>query len=275
MEMQFRQYPPHPLLGNHIEKIWLFSSSAPIPGNDLKLIVPTGRIKLIIPFRDVYTVQLNGSTHHTNGNRIALIGLTDVPVTVDVESNNPSGTIGIEFTAGGAYRFFGLNYRDIKNETIALTDLLGPAARRLEQQVAHAVTANEKVGLLQQFLLRLYRQGREDAVYDFCLDRIRATCGRVSIKALEQATGYSSRWLNMKFMEKAGTSPKNLAAILRFQQVYRALTTTGTAMADAKLFYDYYYDQSHFIKDFKRFTGMPPSKLAGMVNEFGRLYFRE
>lgn len=275
MEMQFRQYPPHPLLSNHIEKIWLFSSSAPIPGNDLKLIVPTGRIKLIIPFRDVSTVQLNGSTHHTNGNRIALIGLTDVPVTVNVEANNPSGTIGIEFTAGGAYRFFGLNYRDIKNETIALADLLGPAARQLEQQVAHAVTGNEKVGLLQQFLLRLYRRGSEDAVYDFCLERIRASCGRVSIKELERATGYSSRWLNMKFMEKAGTSPKNLASILRFQQVYRALTTTGAAMAGARLFYDYYYDQSHFIKDFKRFTGMPPSQLAGMVNEFGRLYFSE
>ena len=39
-------------------------------------------------------------------------------------------------------------------------------------------------------------------------------------------------------------------------------------------FYDMYYDQSHFIKDFKRFTGLPPTRFEKQVNDFGEKYFR-
>ena len=39
-------------------------------------------------------------------------------------------------------------------------------------------------------------------------------------------------------------------------------------------FYDMYYDQSHFIKDFKRFTGLSPTRFEKQVNDFGEKYFR-
>jgi len=40
-------------------------------------------------------------------------------------------------------------------------------------------------------------------------------------------------------------------------------------------FYELYYDQSHFIKDFKRFTGLPPIKFEKQANSFGESYYRE
>ncbi len=79
----------------------------------------------------------------------------------------------------------------------------------------------------------------------------------------------------MKFIERVGACPKNLSEILRFQTVYRALTSDSSRVLDPKLFYDYYYDQSHFIRNFKRFTGMSPLKLAKAVNNFGKLYYKE
>ncbi|MFT3823980.1 MAG: AraC family transcriptional regulator [Chitinophagaceae bacterium] len=272
MQMHFRQYQPHPLLKTYIEKIWVFNSNIPIPGDDMKLIVPTGRIKLMIPFRSVSTAHLNGVTHFTKAQAITLVGLTDVPAVVNSAANDPSGTIGIEFNPDGAYRFFRLNYNDLKNQMLSLTDLFGGLGRQLEEQVSNAATSDDKILLLQQFLINKFSINSEDAVFDFCIRKIRATKGRVSVKELEKQTGYSSRWLNMKFIERTGVSPKNLSAIVRFQEVYRAIISGNSAAFNAGLFYDYYYDQSHFIRDFKRFTGMPPQRLTKMVNEFGRLY---
>lgn len=274
MTMQFRQYPPHPLLRNFVERIWVFSSSAPIPGKDMRLIVPTGRIKLIIPFRDVATSGFSGATRQSGQHSITLIGLTDIPLTVSSEANDPSGTVGIEFTPGGAYRFFRLNYREIKNHQFPLTDILGKEATQLARRISEIPAGEDRVRLLQEFLVRRLTGTDEDAIFDFCCAKIRSSKGRITVKDLEKLSGYTSRWLNMKFLERVGTSPKNLSAIVRFREVYQGLTGGLAGPPDPRLFYDFYYDQSHFIRDFKRFTGMPPHVLEKQVNDFGRLYFR-
>lgn len=275
MKMQFQRYAPHPLLKNYIEKIWVFNSSGPIPRDDMKLIMPTGRIKLMLPFRNLTTVKLNGVTQHSKGHDITLVGLADTPVMVDSEADDPSGTIGIEFSPDGAYRFFRLNFNDIKNQMYPLTDIFGKIAGELMHRVADAGSDEGKVDLLQQFLIRQYGNYHEDPIFDFCVRKIKMSKGLITVKELEKQTGYSSRWLNIKFIERVGVSPKSLSEIFRFQAVYRALTKDSPGAFDLKLFYDYYYDQSHFIRDFKRFTGMPPLKLAKAVNDFGKLYYKE
>ena len=275
MHMQFTPYAPHPLLRNYIARIWVFTSGSPIPRDDMKLIVPNGRLKLIIPFKSVKTVKLNGSTHRSGEHCITLVGLSDTPHFVNSDADDPSGTIGVEFHPHGAYRFFRLNYQDIKNQLHPLTDILGTVIKQLEQQLANTATNDDKVQLLQQFLIKSFLRTGEDAIFDFCIEKIQLSKGTISVKELQRRTGYSSRWLNMKFMERVGISPKNLSAIIRFQEVYRALTAASGPHLDARFFYDYYYDQSHFIKDFKRFTGMPPHKLSKIANEFGKLYFKE
>ena len=78
----------------------------------------------------------------------------------------------------------------------------------------------------------------------------------------------------MKFIEKAGVSPKNLSSITRFKQYYQALTTGNENGFMKNDFYEYYYDQSHFIKAFKRFTGLPPARFENMVNDFGEKFYK-
>ncbi|WP_437894468.1 helix-turn-helix domain-containing protein [Sorangium sp. So ce124] len=92
---------------------------------------------------------------------------------------------------------------------------------------------------------------------------------------LERLTGYTSRWLNRKFAEQLGASPKGLGSILRLQHCYQALLTGSSDAFLQKAFYRHCYDESHFIREFKRFTGMPPSKLLRTKNDFGRLFYDE
>jgi AraC-like DNA-binding protein len=95
----------------------------------------------------------------------------------------------------------------------------------------------------------------------------------VSIARLEKETGYSARWLHRKFSEHLGTGPKNLSEIIRFRQFYQAYSTNGELQGLKSLIYHYYYDQSHFLRAFKRFTGFSPTELHNSINELATRHY--
>ena len=272
--MQLRHFMPHPMLRGNIDKIWVYRSSGRIPQDDMKLIVPNGRIKLVLPSHNV--VNIRGlAAHVSQKDIISLVGITDMAGRVNDEQDDPSGTIGIEFSPQGAYRFFRINQDEIRNQMHPLRDVLGIAVRQLEEQMINMPGMEAKVDALQQFLLSQFLKQSEDNVLDYCINRINASKGAITIRELEKETGYSSRWLNMKFLGRVGLSPKNFSAVIRFHGIYQYMASNPAMPFDQKYFYQYYYDQSHFIRDFKRFTGIAPGKLARSSNEFGKLFFKE
>jgi len=75
----------------------------------------------------------------------------------------------------------------------------------------------------------------------------------------------------MLFKQHVGFSPKLLARIFRFQNFYRRWARGLSFDAMKEELYDYYYDQAHFTKEFKKMTGYTPRRFADEVpNEFGR-----
>jgi methylphosphotriester-DNA--protein-cysteine methyltransferase len=84
--------------------------------------------------------------------------------------------------------------------------------------------------------------------------------------------GYSQRYLAMKFDRFVGLGPKTLAEVVRFQNRFVHLTRFGSAEGTLS-FDDDYYDQSHFTKEFKRFSGLPPAAYLKASNEFLALFY--
>lgn len=273
MQTRFVNIEPPPLVKGYIEKMWLFESSGRALNNDIKLIVPNGRIKLAIPYCNGIVAGVNGNTHLTKEHSFTLVGLFDAPSTMDLQSDSSSGTICVEFSPHGAYRFFRLPLSELTNQYFSLTEILGNVVIRLQEQMNNTVSVKEKVTLFQQFLLNLFQQQEEDHLFEYCVEKIITSAGAITVKELEKKTGYSSRWLNMKFAEKIGISPKSLASIIRFKQYYELVCGPDNKKLIHNNFYYYYYDQSHFIKDFKRFTGFAPSVLEKKLNEFGRIFY--
>jgi AraC-like DNA-binding protein len=275
MGISFRTYQILPQLKEHIHKIWVFQSSEPMPDDDMKLVVPNGRMLLVVPFRNGIVGRMNDKLHILKNHRIALIGMSDHPSIVDAETNGPIGTAGVEFSSLGAYRFFHFNLKNIANQLHYLTDILSSSARVLEEKLLDSQCIDDKIRLLQQFLLSLYCLAGEDNVFEYCIRQIEGSEGNIRIKALERQTGYSSRWLNMKFENRLGMSPKNLSSIIRFQKNYQAMISDPAAFFSQKNFFDHYHDESHFIKNFKRYTGYPPTKIIQLKNEFGRTFYQD
>jgi AraC-like DNA-binding protein len=192
---------------------------------------------------------------------------------LDADKDIATETIGIEFKPKGVYRFFHFTLNDIQNQILSLSDVLGNTGKRLIEQVNNTTSLPQKIEVLQQFLLRQLSLYHEDVIFEYCIEKITASKGKITIKELEKKTGYSSRWLNIKFHDKLGVSPKNLCSIIRFKQYYEGFISGNEKLFSRNDFYELYYDQSHFIKDFKRFTGLSPARFEKQINDFGRKYY--
>ncbi|HTF80275.1 MAG TPA: helix-turn-helix domain-containing protein [Cytophagales bacterium] len=272
--VHFQHIQPHAQLQGYIEKLWVLETVGRFPEEDMKIIVPNGLIKMVIPYRNGLFGSMHGCAHVSAEHHITLIGVSDIPSRVDYLNDAPTGSIGVEFSPLGAYRFFKINLSEIKNKIFHLESVIGNVAKELEERVSNVESVAGKVSLVQQFLISQMSKDQGDVVFDYCIQKIISHKGLVSVKSLESASGYSTRWINMKFNEKVGVSPKNLSSIIRFMQFYQALAVNNGITLLEKDFYSFYYDQSHFIKEFKRFTGLSPMKFIDAKNEFGKIFYK-
>lgn len=271
---RFSRVTPHPILSPYIAKIQVFESSGRLPDQDKKLIVPNANLKLTLTYRNGIAASVAGKTFVQRENKLSLTGLIDTPVILNPEEDTATGTIIIEFNPLGAYRLFRLSYTEIKNQIVEMTHLAGKSALALQSQLAEMDDVDLKLKLLQDVLIKRLEQAAPDPIYDYCINRITGSKGLVSVAQLEKETGYSSRWLHRKFSEHLGTGPKNLCEIIRFKQFYEAYSTSCQLQSLKDLIYDYYYDQSHFLRVFKRFTGFNPTDLQNSINELGIEHYR-
>jgi AraC-like DNA-binding protein len=270
---QFNPLTVHPLLNPYIAKMYVFESSGRLPVDDKKLIVPNANFKLTYTWRNGIIARVGDRTFLQKENRLSLTGLIDTPVNLNPEEDISTGTVVIEFKPLGAYRFFPFSYEHVKNQIVELTDLIGHPAEEIESRLAEATTLDMKLECLQHFLIRRLEKSVADPIYDFCIQRISDSKGLINVSQLEKKTGYSARWLNKKFTEHLGTGPKNLSEIVRFKEFYQAFSIVQKLQKLKGPMYDYYYDQSHFIRAFKRFTGFIPSDLQGSINELATRHF--
>ena len=275
MQMRLRHIEPHPQLKGYVDKLWVFESDGRAPVEDLKLIVPNGMVKLTIPFKNGFSGKNKDMFHLSRESSITLIGIGDIPAIVDLEHDAPSGNIGIEFSPVGAYRLFQLCHSELKNRIFLLEEVLGKSARELQEIIANTECIDDKIQIIQTYLLKLLSRSEPDPILDFCIQQIKNSKGAVTVRELQRQTSYSARWLYEKFIGKVGLSPKSFSSVVRFMEFYEKWVKNPDAGFFKEDIYDYFYDQAHFIKEFKRFTGLSPLKFVRSENEFGKIFYRE
>jgi len=263
---------PEQQLSPYVALIWVFESRFGVPLADSRLIVPDGRAKIIVPYRNslcaaVNTRLLNAQEHH-----IFLVGIQTHPTTIASTATN-TGTLGVELTPKGLYHLFKLSMHEITDRMVSFEELFGSWGARLQNRVGDAEDPKAKIALIQTALTHLLQENeKEYALLDHTLDLLAQTHGMLRVQELAAHLGYTKRYLDRLFQEHVGVSPKSLASILRFQVVYQGWMQHQSPPFFRDQWPAYYYDQSHFIKEFKRFTGFTPQQYTAITNEFGRAF---
>ena len=126
------------------------------------------------------------------------------------------------------------------------------------EQLTAAHNNVQRIAQIEQFLLsRLYNH-QPDALVDAALQKIRTAKGQLKIKELAGALYISQDAFEKRFRRIVGVTPKQFAYIIKMR------TVVGSALQKkpwAEIAFDAgYYDQPHFNKDFKQFTGQTPTE---------------
>lgn len=209
---------------------------------------------------------------------MVIVGVTETPFVIDAhEGSGPVGTIGVEFKPSSAYRFFPFPLSETTNLVHDTDLLLGAEGAALHRAIGARETVAEKVDEVQRFLLaRLERTRRDDWVVDYGVNEIVRSGGLITMEELSSRLGVSQRYVQRKFNDGVGVRPKTFASIVRFQRFFRLMAQGAAAPGSLQSeIYDAYFDQPHFIRDWKRFTGLSPSRYQRGKNEFGTIFYRQ
>jgi transcriptional regulator GlxA family with amidase domain len=89
--------------------------------------------------------------------------------------------------------------------------------------------------------------------------------GRISVGALAKQVGLGQRWLEARFHEQIGLSPKVAAKLFRVRNA-RGLLAAGNPVARTAAECGY-YDQAHLCREFKAVTGQTPTQFTSMTSD--------
>jgi AraC-like DNA-binding protein len=168
-----------------------------------------------------------------------------------------TGTILVFFTEVGAGFFFKFPLHEIFGALYSLDNFIAAShISQVEEQLAGAATNIDRVAILQQFLCSQLKDKQPDAMVIAAIKRMKASNEVIRMKELASQLHVSESRFEKRFRTAVGASPKKYASILRMQSViqkYQQSNSLTSIALDAG-----YFDQAHFIKDFKSFTGVTP-----------------
>ena len=216
-------------------------------------------MELIINLRDEARHVFDRVTHRPRRSyrRSWLSGPHSEFIIIDTAPN--ASMIGAHFRPGGASAFFGLPLCELRNNVVDLESFWNRDAERVREQLLEAPNPPAKFRILEDALLERWRGAapRHRAVLR-ALECFTREPQSVRIGEVTAEIGLSSRRFIQVFTEQVGMTPKVFCRVRRFQTALTEIQRPGeVAWVDIATACGY-YDQAHFIHDFKEFCGITP-----------------
>lgn len=178
-----------------------------------------------------------------------------------LELKGKIGMIGIVLKASSLNNFFGLNMVSMVNKRLALEEFLGEAGNKIHQKIISTSSIEERIKILEDFLLgHLETVKSKLSIIDEAIDFIDYKNGMLTIDEVLTQFKISRRYLEKKFLEKVGISPKLYARIKRFGYLSNKVVHNQDVDWQDIVFENGFHDQSHLVKDYKAFNQMNPSE---------------
>jgi AraC-like DNA-binding protein len=248
--------------------------------------LPTGRLRpyirsLVVSENDSgseYTVLPSGGLvtgfqykgrlsllHNTHEARLAPAGITGIADRYKRFRNSAGiGTVLVYFTETGFAHFASLPAHALFNQSLSLDEVFDKSSvAQVEEQLSLGITDAQRIRAVEQFWVGHLRDLPTDKPIDEAVRLICQSQGALSIKALSETLCLSQSPFEKRFRQRVGTTPKKFASIVRFNAVLNHLSRSHSL---TEIGYTYgFFDQAHFIKDFKQFSGQTPEQFRRLL----------
>ena len=256
--VSYRYKPPAPL-DRFVEVIWVMG--APAAPHAKERLLPDGSVELVFDLGSgrfpIFTSENLARREFFRGSVVC--GPHSQPFGID--TSNGTNVAGVHFKAGGAYPFLKLPFGELHNMHASLDTLWGRAtAARVRDQLLEAPGPQAKAHVLERELLAIAAgQPERHAAVAHALNEFHSTPEAKKISAVTDEIGISPRHFIDIFRSEVGLTPKLFCRVRRFQQVLRQISTGARIHWPSVALDAGYFDQAHFIHDFRAFSGINPS----------------
>jgi AraC-like DNA-binding protein len=224
---------------------------------------PVGH-RWIEPPQPVVTLILNISEAFGGFPDAFVVGIADKYAIV--ESQGGTSCIDLKLTPWGAFTMLGVPMKEIAGRVIDFREVIGPGAQAWLDSLREASTWDACFAVLDALLVRRVTLGPRPA--DRVLwawHRLVGSGGQLRISHLADEVGWSGKHLIEMFKEQIGLAPKTAARVIRFHGLLRRLDDDPLLrLVDAAADFGY-SDQSHLLRDFRRFIGETPGEYVRRI----------
>lgn len=251
-------YTPQTALAHAVQMIWCWEGYT--PPHRRERILPFGMMEL--------TIDLSGApmiiTGADGGQPQALAGAFVAGARSRhfwVDTTHPTSPMSVWFKPGGARAFFGVPASALHNQHVPLELLWGRSeADRLADSLREARTPAKRFACIEVALLsRLNRAEPAHRAVGYALDVLAAAPSAPAIAQIERCIALSPPRFIEVFREEVGLTPKLYSRVQRFQHAARLMAAGAChGLAEVALAAGY-YDQAHFTREFRAFSGLTPT----------------
>lgn len=260
-------HKPIPVLQDYIESFFYFEGF--IAEHVVERFLPDGNNEIIFDLTDTPKhIYHNETLKEIQAcNHVWVSGLRTEPITIP--SGNENRMLVVTFRKGKIRNFLPFPATEITDYVLDSDLIYGSLVKVQREQLISLGDPQSMFRSLEKFFLQLgggnLNTSTQQACVSFALDQLVANPGMVVLNQLTSRIGYSQKHFISLFKEQVGITPKAYARILRFQRALAEIKDepdwTNVALEAG------YYDQAHFVNDFKHFSGLSPGQYYHMRGE--------
>lgn len=255
----YQKYPPSALLKPFVECyfVWEWDIGAVPRTVDSP---PNGFTSLVINYGNSYKVSDSRSSERETPTAFLSGQFT---TRYQLQLGGSIGMAGIVFKPSGMSSFFKVPMYELTGERLCFESIFGKDGKELVSKIGDSPSPLSKVSLFEAFLSRQMQQANpSDLALDVAANTIVKNNGIVKMDDLLSRACMSRRNFERRFLERVGVSPKYYARLRRISRICYQMGSAQKVDWQRLIGTGDYYDQAHFIKDFRDFMGEAPSVYA-------------
>jgi AraC-like DNA-binding protein len=249
---------PSKTLAPYIKRYWAIENVLDKSEICVQRIIPTGLPELLLYFTPRPKILTENKELSDN---FALFGHQNG--FYDMELTGELSVFSIVFQPQGLMQFFNFPLSEICNRNVSLKDINRQSGRDLEEQMSEVSTFQQKVNIVETYLFDLLKNNFDDFKFrriNHIAGLIKQTHGNINVNQMASEVCLCRKQFERIFAEHIGISPKQYLKIIRFQSaIFQKQKNNNLNMTELS-YESGYFDQSHFINDFKSLSGLTPKQ---------------
>ena len=263
--MKLCDFVPNAYLYPYISRYWIWENEGCLP----KVFAGTGAELMFTYGNPLVVLRADGSQKKLPESYLMMPRFGSY----QLQQQEPYGFISIRFRAG-AFRHFCRNSSvDFIDSFVDIEDVWGYIGAEFRDRVISAETIAAKIQIIEHYLFYFLEKNRKvDAELDLMTRFLLYDYNKINVSTLCRDSCLSQRQIERKLKDAVGVSPKTFQRISRFEALIKELLLNHQQKyLDIAMEYGY-YDQSHFLKEFKKYVGEYPSAFLQEKNFMSNFY---